>query len=251
MIDVTRRLLACVIAATAGLASAQPASDATPADAARVLRSEGATMLVRGMSYSTPVRPEVPIRSGDRIRTGADGRVQLRFTDGALVSLQPDTDFRVESYLFDPARQRGWFELVQGSMRAVSGRIGKRERDDWRLRTPTATIGIRGTEFTVEHARCAAACPAGVEPGLLVAVHAGRVAVTNAAGSVEVPAGRTLRVRDANAEPVLAASTAGAVAASRGPRGGETGRGAAPVRAGDGVAPPAGEPPASTAVGRR
>ncbi len=254
MIDVTRRLLACALAVAAGLAWAQgPSSEAPPPDAARVLRSEGTTMLVRGASYSTPVRTEVPIRSGDRIRTGADGRVQLRFTDGALISLQPDTDFRVESYAFDASRQRGWFDLVQGSMRAVSGRIGKRDRDDWRLRTPTATIGIRGTEFSVEHASCGASCPAGVEPGLVVAVHAGRVAVSNSAGSVEVPAGRTLRVRDASTEPVLAA-VSGPTAPGRGARrAGEAPTGAA--RRGDAFVgppePPEVAPPVSTAVGRR
>jgi hypothetical protein len=261
VIDVTRRLLAFGLAAAAGLACAQSPSDAPEPDAATVLRSEGTTMLVRGASYSTPVRTDVPIRSGDRIRTGADGRVQLRFSDGALISLQPDSDFRVESYAFEAARQRGWFELVQGSMRAVSGRIGKRDREDWRLRTPTATIGIRGTVFSVEHAGCTDACPAGVEPGLFVAVHAGRVAVSNAAGSVEVPAGRSLRVRDSSTEPALAAVT-GAGAAGRDPRSAVSGtderarRANAPGRAGagadGGAAPlPEYEPTVSTAVGRR
>jgi hypothetical protein len=251
VIDVTRRLCAIGLAAVAGLACAQSPSDGLPPDAARVLLSEGATMLVRGTSYSTPVRPEVPIRSGDRIRTGADGRVQLRFTDGALISLQPDSEFRVASYAFDAARQRGWFELAQGSMRAISGRIGKRDRDDWRLRTPTATVGIRGTEFTVEHAGCAAACPAGVEPGLRVVVHAGRVAVSNAAGSVEVPAGRTLRVPDANSRPTLVALDRAAPPARRtnAAAAGERGGDAAGARTQSLSVEPAATP--SGAVGRR
>ncbi|HYF58759.1 MAG TPA: FecR family protein, partial [Burkholderiaceae bacterium] len=203
MRNVTLRLLAAALwlaavpAAAQRVASVAPAAEASP-DAARVLVSEGETMLVRGASFSTPVRPEVPIRSGDRIRTGADGRVQLRFADGALISIQPGSDFRVEQWAFDASRQRSFFQLVQGSVRAVSGAIGKRDRDDFRLKTPTATIGIRGTEFTVDETACpSAGCPAGVEPGLTVAVIAGRVAVTNSAGSVEVPAGATLRLRDA------------------------------------------------------
>jgi hypothetical protein len=269
VIRFTRRLLAATLAAAAGLACAQsesrapgPASADGPADAAQVLRSEGTTMLVRGASYSTPVRADVPIRSGDRIRTGTDGRVQLRFTDGALISIQPGSDFRVEAYAFDASRQRGFFELVRGSMRAVSGSIGKRDRDDWRLRTPTATIGIRGTEFTVDHAACTTACPAGVDPGLVVVVVAGRVAVATEAGSVEVPAGRTLRVRDAQTVPVLAqaprpATTArGARTGARGEAGSEAG---GPQRGPDGAdgvpvrpsVPTDGEPAAGGAVGRR
>jgi hypothetical protein len=247
----TRRLLAAGLAVAAGLACAQSQSPpGAPPDAAQVLVSEGTTMLVRGTSYSTPVRPDVPIRSGDRIRTGTDGRVQLRFSDGALISIRSDSDFRVESYAFDAVRQRGFFELVQGSLRAVSGGVGKRDRDDWRLRTPTATIGIRGTEFTVEQAACAAACPRGVDPGLVVAVVSGRVAVTNEAGSIEVPAGRTLRVRDATTPPVLAAVPR--PAAARAPRAPDAVPGGGPQRGPDG-APGAAEaaPAQSGAVGRR
>jgi hypothetical protein len=265
VIRFTRRLLAAALAVAAGLACAQSAApppgtaaaEGTP-DAAQVLRSEGTTMLVRGASYSTPVRANVPIRSGDRIRTGTDGRVQLRFTDGALISIQPGSDFRVEAYAFDASRQRGFFELVQGSMRAVSGSIGKRDRDDWRLRTPTATIGIRGTEFTVDHAACTTACPAGVDPGLVVVVVAGRVAVTTEAGSIEVPAGRTLRVRDAQTVPMLAQAPRPATPA-RSTRMVGRGEGAGPQRGPDGadgvaIHPAAAtdaEPPADAAVGRR
>jgi hypothetical protein len=207
---------ACLLLASASaIAQSRTATPGGPPpaagqpDAAQVLLSEGDTMLVRGSSFSTPVRSDVPIRSGDRIRTGPDGRVQLRFADGALMSIAPGSDFRVEAYAFDAQRQRSFFELMQGSVRAVSGRIGKRDPDDFRLRTPTATIGIRGTEFTVDETVCpAAGCAAGATPGLVVAVIEGRVSVRNEAGSVVVPAGATLRLRDARTVPALAAAPA-------------------------------------------
>jgi hypothetical protein len=199
-----RALAACLL--LGGSPAAVIAQSATPAEAAaQVLVSEGDTMLVRGNAFSAPVRADVPLRSGDRIRTGADGRVQLRFTDGALISIQPGSDFRVESYALDANRGRAVLELVQGALRAVTGTIGKQEHGAWRLKTPTATIGIRGTEFTVAEAACAAGrCPEGVEPGLLVAVFEGRVSVSNSAGTLDVPAGSTVRVRDAATLPTLA-----------------------------------------------
>lgn len=178
--------------------------------AAQVLRADGETALLRGASISTPVRIDVPIRSGDRIRTGATGRVQLRFADGALMSIAPDSDFRVEDFAFDARRQRSFHQLIHGSVRVLSGHIGKREHSDFRLRTPTATIGIRGTEFVVEETACpAAGCPEGRSPGLGVTVIAGRVSVRNEAGSVDVPAGRTLRLADARTAPALAAAPSG------------------------------------------
>jgi hypothetical protein len=93
--------------------SAQPAPEpgsASP-DAAQVLRSEGQTLLVRGSAFLSPVRAEVPVRSGDRIRTGPDGFVQLRFSDGALISLKPGSDFRVDAWIYDAQHQRSFFEL--------------------------------------------------------------------------------------------------------------------------------------------
>ncbi|MCX7229906.1 MAG: FecR family protein [Burkholderiales bacterium] len=242
-------------------ASAQPAPEpgsASP-DAAQVLRSAGQTMLVRGSAFLSPVRAEVPVRSGDRIRTGPDGFVQLRFADGALISLQPGSDFRVDAWIYDAQHQRSFFELLQGSMRAVSGRIGKRNPEDWRLRTPTATIGIRGTAFSVhEAATCpVVGCPAGIEPGLTVEVTEGRVAVRNAAGAIDVPAGSTLRLRDARTVPTLAAVPSRS-APARVPRSGGIGGaggagGGAGVSAGptggDATPPEPGGPPAWIAPG--
>jgi hypothetical protein len=194
-----------------GSARAQHALGGKWPEAAQVLRADGETVLLRGTSISTPVRIDVPIRSGDRIRTGPTGRVQLRFTDGALMSIAPDSDFRVEDYAFDAQRQRSVHRLVHGTVRVLSGRIGKREHTDFRLHTPTATIGIRGTEFVVEETRCpASGCPAGVSAGLGVTVIAGRVFVSNQAGSIDVPAGGTLRLADARTAPALGASPAAA-----------------------------------------
>lgn len=198
------RLLASIalLAAMSATPPARSQDSAQGTDAAVVLSASGATTLVGRSSVSTPLRTDVPIRSGDLIRTGSDGRVQLRFTDGALISIQPDSDFRVERYAFDARSERGFFELARGAVRTVSGRIGKRDRDDWRLTTPTATIGIRGTEFSVEEVVCLkSACAPGVEPGLTVSVVSGRVAVSNRGGAIEVPAGATLRLRDATTVP--------------------------------------------------
>ena len=211
---VTRRLLAFAFTlATMSGAAAQGKPVEVFADgsfnAAEVTLTEGDTMLIRGVSFSTPVRRDVPIRSGDRIRTGRDGRVQLRFADGAQMSIQGGSEFRVDSYVFNQDRQRSFFELIKGSIRVVSGRIGKRDPQDWRLTTPTATIGIRGTEFTVDQTVCpASGCTDGLVSGLKVAVIAGRVAVTNLAGTVEVPAGTTLALADAQTRPTPAPGSA-------------------------------------------
>lgn len=253
--QVALRVAAILQALAAPLAAAQ----SLPADAAEVIGASGQTTLVRGGSFQSPVRRDVPLRTGDRIRTGTDGVVQLRFTDGALMSIQPGSDFRIDAYAFDSSTQRGFFGLLQGTVRAVSGRIGKRDRDDWRLRTPTATLGIRGTEFTVTETPCPArGCAGIVDAGFSVSVSAGRVAVSNEAGSVEVPAGVSIRLADARTVPALALADAMRASAARPPRSTGIAAGQVAAPAPDPAAPPASigpgtgsAPPAPSSVGRR
>jgi FecR protein len=87
------------------------------------------------------------VLSGDRIVT-VNGRAQLRFTDGAFVSLQPNTTFEVREYRFDgktDGTEKGFFGLLRGAMRTVTGLIGRVNRSAYQIQTPTATVGIRGT----------------------------------------------------------------------------------------------------------
>ena len=91
------------------------------------------------------------IEPGDTISTER-GRAQLRFNDGAFVSLQPRTSFKIDDYNYDEKEddgdQRSFFSLFRGGLRTVTGAIGRRNRTAYRLTTPVATIGIRGTGYT-------------------------------------------------------------------------------------------------------
>jgi hypothetical protein len=92
------------------------------------------------------------LQSGDRIVT-TDGRAQIRFTDGAFVSLQPNTDFAIRDYRYEgktDGSERGVFGLVRGALRTVTGAIGRVNRNAYQIQTPTATIGIRGTGGLVQ-----------------------------------------------------------------------------------------------------
>jgi hypothetical protein len=87
------------------------------------------------------------LNAGDRILTN-DGRAQIRFADGAYVSLQPNTDFAIREFRYEgrtDGSERGVFGLLKGAMRTVTGAIGRVNRAAYQIQTPTATIGIRGT----------------------------------------------------------------------------------------------------------
>jgi len=93
------------------------------------------------------------INSGDTIETGKNGIAQLRFTDGAYVSLQKNSTFRVDEYNYNgktDGQEKGFFSLLKGGFRTITGLIGKGQRDRYQVRTAVATIGIRGTEYIAE-----------------------------------------------------------------------------------------------------
>ena len=72
-----------------------------------------------------------PLESGESILTGNGGRAQVRFSDGGLVSLQPNTEFKIANYVdeADPKQDRFLVDLLRGSLRAITVLIGKRIRD--------------------------------------------------------------------------------------------------------------------------
>src|SRR3954464_6219997 len=103
----------------------------------RTAASGGAGTLAKGAA----------IESGDTIVTGSEGRTQIRFSDGGVVSLAPNSQFKLTNYADegDPAKDRFVVDFLRGGMRALTGLIGKREKANYKVVTTTATIGIRGS----------------------------------------------------------------------------------------------------------
>ena len=129
-----------------------------------------------------PLLRGAELNSGDTVRT-AEGRAQLRFSDGAYVSLQPQSEFSIRDYRFDgktDGSERGFFGLLKGAMRAVSGLVGRVNRDNFQVTTPTATIGIRGTGGVIQVRD---------DGSTLIVGTSGIWSLTNPAGSIDVPAG--------------------------------------------------------------
>jgi YD repeat-containing protein len=122
-------------------------TEAYAAPAGSVDFSVGNVMATGPDGRARPLAKGAAINSGDRIVTN-DGRAQIRFADGAYVSLQPNTDFAIREFRYDgrtDGSERGLFGLLKGAMRTVTGAIGRVNRSAYEIQTPTATIGIRGT----------------------------------------------------------------------------------------------------------
>ncbi|MEI8303768.1 MAG: FecR family protein [Burkholderiales bacterium] len=201
--------VACAIAQTQTQGARQPPVGIARESVAVVTGASGDTVLLRAGSLTSPVRSGTQLTAGDRLFTRDGGRIALRFSDGAVMALHPNTEFRIDDYQYDTADQRSFLSLMRGALRTVTGVIGRRQRDDYRLNTPSATIGIRGTEYEARETVCPpSGCAPGEQPGLALRVLQGRVAVSNEAGSLEIGAGATGLVPDRRSPPVLAAQIA-------------------------------------------
>ena len=94
-----------------------------------------------------------PIRVGDKIETAEGGHVHIRFVDGGRLSVRPLSRLQVENYtrsVDQPALTAIKFRLDEGVVRSITGSWGEAARDRFRLNTPVAAIGIKGTDFVVK-----------------------------------------------------------------------------------------------------
>ncbi|MDZ7750207.1 MAG: FecR domain-containing protein [Gammaproteobacteria bacterium] len=112
------------------------------------------------------------VKRGDVITTSNNGYVAVRFIDDGKVTLRPGTAFKVEEYVHDLEgnESSALLRLFKGGLRTLTGLIGKSRPESYRLRTPVATIGIRGTRYD------ARLCEAGECQTAESAADAGRVA---------------------------------------------------------------------------
>lgn len=86
----------------------------------------------------------------ETLRTGGDGFAQIRFSDNTLLSLKPDTEFRLDQYQLksaQPKQDRYGATIVKGSFKMLTGAIGKHNPDQFRVTSRVATIITRGTGF--------------------------------------------------------------------------------------------------------
>lgn len=93
------------------------------------------------------------VRVGDRVETSANGHVHLKFIDNAALSVRPDSVLEIQAYQFDanrPELSEVRLQVDQGVARSISGRATEVDKNRFRLNTPMAAIGVRGTDFIVQ-----------------------------------------------------------------------------------------------------
>ena len=122
-----------------------------PARVATVKSMQGPSSVERG-GRTLSLGAGMALLQSDTVVTGSASTVGLTFDDEALVSLGPNSRLLIDRFHFDRSAKTGAFDttLSRGRMAVVSGKIAKSQIDAMRVRTPTAVLGVRGTEFVVD-----------------------------------------------------------------------------------------------------
>ena len=115
-----------------------------------VKMAEGGTLVRRGPE-TTPLRTGMRLQLNDVLQTGADGRLGVILEDGTRIALGPNTELKVDQFVYQPAQ--GKFGLVlrlgRGVLAYISGRIAQFSAESVSIETPVGIIGLRGTHFAV------------------------------------------------------------------------------------------------------
>lgn len=167
----------------------------------RVYVVKGDVFVSQGKNPAHRVTGNEVIVSDTLIRTDNVSAALLKFEDGQIVTMQANSIFRVREYRYDANKVEDSsiiFSMLKGGLRFVTGLIGQRKKQAFRLLTPNATLGIRGTDFMV----------AMVDNSMYTQVQSGKITMTNPAGVVVLGAGKSAVVASSGALATMVTASA-------------------------------------------
>ena len=208
--------LAVIVVGAAGWAGAAAAESRESQPIGVVETVVGEALAFSAAGTRVTLREGVPVVLGDTVETGVDAVIGIVFIDDSTFALGPEARMVLDAFIFDPGAGAGAsvFTVVQGVFSFVSGEIAETGPEAMAVRTPVATIGIRGTRVAGR------AAPEGEVNTVTLLLSAegevGEVVVRNAGGvRVLNAANQTVEVRSAFSAPSPASVLGAAEVAAR------------------------------------
>jgi hypothetical protein len=135
-----------LIASLAGFATQAFASEAK----GLVVASRG-TVIATGAADSRELKQGDEIFVEDEIMTGPKSFAVVQFLDGAKVTIKPNSEIVIEDYVYNGnADDKATLSLVSGGLRVITGAMAKNNPENYKVKTPVALMGVRGTEFAIQ-----------------------------------------------------------------------------------------------------
>ena len=145
-----------------------------------VLMASGKVYALQSNQESRLLKRRSPFYPGETLRTELKSKAQVRFRDGSLISLRPETEIRIDEFRFDEkhlGEDKNIFTLINGGFRTITGKIGKNNPGNYEMKSSVASIGVRGTTYEVV-----------LDNGLDVAAWQGTIEIKNDSGKITLGA---------------------------------------------------------------
>ncbi|RDI41303.1 FecR family protein [Aquicella lusitana] len=125
-----------------------------PTPVGRVIWVQGTLKAIMPNQEERLLKKTSVIYLNDTLITDSKSKAQIAFTDNTLMTFRPDTKFYIDKYQYNPKAKKGSvgkyiMNLIEGGFRTITGLIAKGNPSDYKVNTPVATIGVRGTDYTV------------------------------------------------------------------------------------------------------
>jgi FecR-like protein len=169
-----------------------PASLVLAAPVAQLSRTTGHVSVTTANAPAKSASGGMSLDNGATVSTGTNGQAVIKFQDGQVVALQSKSVFQIREYQFNqaaPEKGQSFLALLQGGARIVTALIGNRNREGWKLVLPTATAGIRGTDFFAVVR----------ESNTYFKVNAGSISSTNGGGTAVINTSQNALAENADA----------------------------------------------------
>lgn len=142
----TNKFLACLGLSVACFTAA---SSAYAAVAGHVQFVNGEVQITNPAGQTRMVQKGDAINEGDTLTSAQKASAQIKMQDGGFVAVREDTRLKFDQFVFagkEDGSEKSFFSLFKGGFRAVTGLIGRVNKQNYKITTPAATIGIRGTD---------------------------------------------------------------------------------------------------------
>lgn len=162
----------------------------------QVVQARGKRFAISATNKKRDLNIGGEIYVGDRIYTGTKGFLRFSMIDEAKIDLRCNSEMVIEDYQLMRAGNRSIIYLIKGSLRKISGSIGKFTDDVYEMKTPVSTVGVRGTDYALRVLQ-AHGCDGSVDVnsnGLFVKVNSGAIDLKNKSGSVGLSKGDAAHV---------------------------------------------------------
>jgi hypothetical protein len=140
------RIIASIVLLTVLMSSPAIASE----DSAGMVVASRGEVIALANGGSRELKQGDFIYQNDEIMTSNRSFAVLQFVDGAKVTVRPDSTLIIEQYLYaGNDGDEATLNLVSGGLRVITGAMAKSNPENYKVRTPVALMGVRGTEFSI------------------------------------------------------------------------------------------------------